>query len=126
MERLLEDDTVTEIMVNGPYDVWVERAGRLHRTPVRFADDGHLQRIISKIVAQVGRRIDEASPMVDARLPDGSRVNAAIPPLSLTGPLLTIRKFGKARLDMDYLRQEERPDARNAASTCGPLRQGAS
>jgi pilus assembly protein CpaF len=103
LERLLEDDTVTEIMVNGPYDVWVERAGRLHKTPVRFADDGHLQRIISKIVAQVGRRIDEASPMVDARLPDGSRVNATIPPLSLTGPLLTIRKFGKHRLDMGSL-----------------------
>jgi pilus assembly protein CpaF len=103
LERLLEDDTVTEIMVNGPHDIWVERAGRLHRTPVRFTDDGHLQRIISKIVAQVGRRIDEASPMVDARLPDGSRINATIPPLSLTGPLLTIRKFGKTRLDMDGL-----------------------
>ena len=103
LERLLEDETVTEIMVNGPYDVWVERAGRLSRTPVRFTDDGHLRRIISKIVAQVGRRIDEASPMVDARLPDGSRINATIPPLSLTGPLLTIRKFGKTRLDMDAL-----------------------
>jgi pilus assembly protein CpaF len=103
IERLLEDDTVTEIMVNGPYDVWVERAGRLHKTPIRFSDDGHLQRIISKMVAQVGRRIDEASPMVDARLPDGSRINATIPPLSLTGPLLTIRKFGKTRLDMDSL-----------------------
>jgi pilus assembly protein CpaF len=103
LERLLEDDTVSEIMCNGPYDVWVERAGRLHRTPVRFADDGHLMRIISKIVAQVGRRIDESSPMVDARLPDGSRVNATIPPLSLTGPLLTIRKFGKYRLNMDAL-----------------------
>jgi pilus assembly protein CpaF len=100
LERLLEDDTVTEIMVNGPYDVWVERAGRLHKTPVRFADDGHLKRIISKIVAQVGRRIDESSPMVDARLPDGSRVNATIPPLSLSGPLLTIRKFSKQRMDM--------------------------
>jgi len=103
LERLLEDDTVTEIMCNGPYDVWVERAGRLHKTPVRFSDDGHLQRIISKIVAQVGRRIDESSPMVDARLPDGSRVNATIPPLSLTGPLLTIRKFGKQRMSMDAL-----------------------
>ena len=95
LERLLDDDTVTEIMVNGPYDIWVERAGRLHKTPVRFTDESHLRRIISKIVAQVGRRIDESSPMVDARLPDGSRVNATIPPLSLTGPLLTIRKFGK-------------------------------
>jgi pilus assembly protein CpaF len=103
LERLLADDTVTEIMVNGPYDVWVERAGRLHRTPVRFTDEGHLRRIISKMVAQVGRRIDESSPMVDARLPDGSRINATIPPLSLTGPLLTIRKFGTQRLDMNAL-----------------------
>jgi pilus assembly protein CpaF len=103
LERLLDDETVSEIMVNGPYDIWVERAGRLHKTPVRFSDDGHLLRIISKMVAQVGRRIDESSPMVDARLPDGSRINATIPPLSLTGPLLTIRKFGKHRLDMDQL-----------------------
>ena len=103
LERLLEDDTVTEIMANGPYDVWVERAGKLHRTPVRFSDDGHLQRVINKMVAQVGRRVDESSPMVDARLPDGSRINATIPPLSLTGPLLTIRKFGKQRLDMESL-----------------------
>jgi pilus assembly protein CpaF len=103
LERLLDDDTVSEIMCNGPYDIWVERAGRLHKTPVRFTDDGHLMRIISKMVAQVGRRIDESSPMVDARLPDGSRVNATIPPLSLTGPLLTIRKFGKHKLNMDGL-----------------------
>jgi pilus assembly protein CpaF len=103
LERLLTDDTVTEIMVNGPYDVWVERAGRLHRTPVRFTDEGHLRRIISKMVAEVGRRIDESSPMVDARLPDGSRINATIPPLSLSGPLLTIRKFGNKRLDMTAL-----------------------
>jgi pilus assembly protein CpaF len=103
LERLLDDDTVSEIMVNGPHDIWVERAGRLHKTPVRFADESHLRRIISKIVAQVGRRIDEASPMVDARLPDGSRVNATIPPLSLTGALLTIRKFSKLRLDMNEL-----------------------
>jgi len=103
IERLLDDDTVSEIMVNGPYDVWVERSGRLHRTPVRFTDDGHLQRIISKMVAQVGRRIDESSPMVDARLPDGSRINATIPPLSLSGPLLTIRKFGKHRMGVDAL-----------------------
>jgi len=103
LERLLEDDTVSEIMVNGAHDIWVERAGRLHRTPVRFTDESHLRRIISKIVAQVGRRIDEASPMVDARLPDGSRINATIPPLSLSGALLTIRKFSKERLDMDAL-----------------------
>jgi pilus assembly protein CpaF len=103
LERLLDDETVSEVMVNGPYDIWVERSGRLHKTPVRFTDDGHLLRIISKMVAVVGRRIDESSPMVDARLPDGSRINATIPPLSLTGPLLTIRKFGKHRLDMDGL-----------------------
>ena len=73
-------------MVNGPFDVWVERQGRLYETTVRFNDDSHLRRIINKMVAQVGRRIDESSPMVDARLPDGSRVNAIIPPLSLSGP----------------------------------------
>jgi pilus assembly protein CpaF len=103
LERLLDDDTVSEIMVNGAHDIWVERAGRLHKTPIRFTDESHLRRIISKIVAQVGRRVDEASPMVDARLPDGSRINATIPPLSLTGALLTIRKFSKDRLDMDAL-----------------------
>ncbi len=88
-------------MVNGPYDVWIERQGRLYETNVRFNDDSHLRRIINKIVAQVGRRIDESSPMVDARLPDGSRVNAVIPPLSLSGPLITIRKFAKKRLDLE-------------------------
>jgi pilus assembly protein CpaF len=103
LERLLADDSVTEIMVNGPYDVWVERQGRLYETTVRFTDDSHLRRIINKMVAQVGRRVDESSPMVDARLPDGSRINAIIPPLSLSGPLLTIRKFSKKRLDMGDL-----------------------
>jgi pilus assembly protein CpaF len=103
LERLLDDDTVSEIMVNGAHDIWVERAGRLHKTPVRFSDESHLRRIISRMVAQVGRRIDEASPMVDARLPDGSRINATIPPLSLGGALLTIRKFSKQRLDMSEL-----------------------
>jgi pilus assembly protein CpaF len=103
LERLLADESVTEIMVNGPYDVWVERQGRLYETTVRFTDDSHLRRIINKIVAQVGRRIDESSPLVDARLPDGSRVNAVIPPLSLSGPLVTIRKFSKKRLDLTDL-----------------------
>jgi pilus assembly protein CpaF len=100
LERLLADPAITEIMVNGPYDVWVERKGRLHETPVRFNDESHLRRIINKIVAQVGRRIDESSPMCDARLPDGSRVNAIVPPLSLSGPLVTIRKFSKKRLTL--------------------------
>jgi pilus assembly protein CpaF len=103
LERLLADDSVTEIMVNGPHDVWVERQGRLYETTVRFNDESHLRRIINKIVAQIGRRIDESSPMVDARLPDGSRVNAVIPPLSLSGPLVTIRKFGTQRLMLDDL-----------------------
>jgi pilus assembly protein CpaF len=98
LERLLADETITEVMVNGPFDVWVERQGRLYETTVRFNDESHLRRIINKIVAQVGRRIDESSPLVDARLPDGSRVNAVIPPLSLSGPIVTIRKFSKKRL----------------------------
>jgi pilus assembly protein CpaF len=100
LERLLADESVTEIMVNGPYEIWIERQGKLVETAVRFNDDSHLRRIINKMVAQVGRRIDESSPMVDARLPDGSRVNAIIPPLSLSGPLVTIRKFSKRRLDL--------------------------
>src|SRR3954466_5355 len=98
LERLLADESVTEIMVNGPYDIWIERGGRLSPTDVVFNDESHLRRIINKMVAQVGRRIDESSPMVDARLPDGSRVNAIIPPLSLSGPLVTIRKFSRKRL----------------------------
>jgi pilus assembly protein CpaF len=105
LERLLADETVTEIMVNGPYDVWVERKGRLYETTVRFTDESHLRRIINKIVAQIGRRIDESSPLVDARLPDGSRVNAVIPPLSLSGPLVTIRKFSKKRYGLQDLVQ---------------------
>ena len=99
LERLLADDTITEIMVNGPAEVWIERQGQLHQTTVRFSDDSHLRRIITKMVAQAGRRVDESHPMVDARLPDGSRMNAVLPPLSLSGALLTIRKFPKRRLD---------------------------
>jgi pilus assembly protein CpaF len=103
LERLLLDDSVSEIMVNGADEVWVERQGRLYETSVRFNDESHLRRIINKMVAQIGRRIDESSPMVDARLPDGSRVNAVIPPLSLSGPLVTIRKFSNKRLDLTEL-----------------------
>jgi pilus assembly protein CpaF len=103
LERLLGDESVSEIMVNGPERIWVERQGRLSETALRFNDDSHLRRIINKMVAQVGRRIDESSPMVDARLPDGSRVNAIIPPLSLSGPLITIRKFHQKRFDLDEL-----------------------
>jgi pilus assembly protein CpaF len=103
LEKLLADDSISEIMVNGPSDVWVEREGRLHHTAVRFNDESHLRRVMNKMVAEVGRRIDESSPMVDARMPDGSRINAVIHPLSLSGPLLTIRRFGKERLSLDAL-----------------------
>jgi pilus assembly protein CpaF len=95
LEQLLADDSVTEVMVNAADRVYIERSGKIERTPVRFVDEAHVMRIIDKIVSQVGRRVDEASPMVDARLPDGSRVNAIIPPLALTGPTLTIRKFSR-------------------------------
>jgi pilus assembly protein CpaF len=95
IDGLLKDPDVTEVMVNGPGRVYVERAGKLTLTGAVFADEAHLRRIIEKIVAQVGRRVDEATPMVDARLPDGSRVNAIIPPLAIGGPFLTIRKFAK-------------------------------
>jgi pilus assembly protein CpaF len=93
LEPLLQDSTITEVMVNGFERVYVERHGRIEKTPVTFENDDHLMRIIDRIVAPLGRRVDEASPMVDARLPSGYRVNATIPPLSLDGPLLTIRKF---------------------------------
>ncbi len=93
IDPYLADPAVTEVMVNGPHSVWVERAGRLSKTDTRFVDANHLERIIEKIVGQVGRRIDEAAPMVDARLPDGSRVNAIIHPLAIGGPYVTIRKF---------------------------------
>jgi pilus assembly protein CpaF len=105
LERLLSDTSISEIMVNGPHDIWIERQGRLSETTLRFTDASHLRRIITKMVGQVGRRIDESSPLVDARLPDGSRVNAVIPPLSLSGPLLTIRKFRQDRFDIPELVQ---------------------
>src|SRR5437660_366138 len=95
IEPLLRDESVSEVMVNGFDRVYVERGGKLERTDVRFVDESHVMRIIDKIVSQVGRRVDEASPMVDARLPDGSRVNAIIPPLALNGPTVTIRKFSR-------------------------------
>jgi pilus assembly protein CpaF len=103
LEPLLRDDSVTEVMVNNHDRIFVEREGRLERTDASFVDNAHLLRIIDKIVSQVGRRIDESSPMVDARLPDGSRVNAIIPPLSLRGPTLTIRKFSRDPYTMDDL-----------------------
>ena len=95
LEPLLQDPTVSDILVTTPRLVYVERAGKLYRTPVEFKDDAHLLRIIEKVVSRVGRRVDESSPLVDARLPDGSRVNAAIPPVAVDGPLLSIRRFGR-------------------------------
>jgi pilus assembly protein CpaF len=103
LDPLLRDDTVTEVMVNAADKVYIERDGKIERSTASFADNAHLLRIIDKIVSQVGRRIDEASPMVDARLPDGSRVNAIIPPLALKGPTLTIRKFSRDPYTMNDL-----------------------
>ncbi|MBW3666874.1 MAG: CpaF family protein [Actinobacteria bacterium] len=93
IDPLLNDPDITEVMANGPYDVYFEKSGRILKSDIRFVDETHLRRIIDKIVGQIGRRVDEATPMVDARLPDGSRVNAIIAPLAIGGPFLTIRKF---------------------------------
>jgi pilus assembly protein CpaF len=103
LEPLLWDDTVTDILVNGHDQVYVEKGGKLFQTEIKFQDDAHLMLIIDRIVSQVGRRVDEASPMVDARLPDGSRINAIIPPLALDGPSLSIRRFGRKRFNIDDL-----------------------
>ena len=105
LQPLLEDDTITEIMVNGAKNIYIERKGKLHRVPVTFENNEHVMRIIDRIVAPLGRRIDESSPYVDARLQDGSRVNAVIPPISLVGPILTIRKFSKNPITVDQLVQ---------------------
>jgi pilus assembly protein CpaF len=103
LEPVLKDPTVTDIMCNGHEQVFVERRGRLELTPVRFKDERHMLRIIEKIVSSVGRRVDESQPWVDARLADGSRVNAIIRPCAIDGPLLSIRKFAKVPLTLDRL-----------------------
>jgi pilus assembly protein CpaF len=105
LQPLLEDDTITEIMVNGAKNIYIERKGKLHRVPVTFENNDHVMRIIDRIVAPLGRRIDESSPYVDARLQDGSRVNAVIPPISLVGPVLTIRKFSRNPITVEQLIQ---------------------
>jgi pilus assembly protein CpaF len=105
LQPLLEDESITEVMVNGAKNIYIERKGKLHRVPVTFENDEHVMRIIDRIVAPLGRRIDEASPYVDARLHDGSRVNAVIPPISLVGPVLTIRKFSKNPITIEQLIQ---------------------
>jgi pilus assembly protein CpaF len=103
IQPLLEDDTITEVMVNGAKNIYVERAGKIVRIPVAFESDEHVMRVIDRIVAPLGRRIDESSPYVDARLPDGSRVNAIIPPISLVGPVLTVRKFARNPITLEQL-----------------------
>ncbi len=105
LQPLLEDETITEVMVNGAKNLYIERKGKIHRVPVTFENNDHVMRIIDRIVAPLGRRIDESSPYVDARLPDGSRVNAVIPPISLVGPVLTIRKFARNPITVDQLIQ---------------------
>lgn len=107
LQELLEDDSITEVMVNGAKNIYIERAGLIERVPVTFESDSHVMRIIDRIVAPLGRRIDESSPYVDARLPDGSRVNAVIPPISLVGPILTIRKFAKIPISVEQLIEYE-------------------
>jgi pilus assembly protein CpaF len=103
IEPLLKDETISDILINGPFQIYVERRGELEMTPVRFRDNDHLLRIVNRIVAGVGRRIDESQPMVDARLPDGSRVNAAIAPIAIDGAAVSIRKFSKKPLTLEKL-----------------------
>jgi pilus assembly protein CpaF len=103
LQPLIEDGTITEVMVNGAKNVYIERGGKIHRMPITFESDDHVMRIIDRIVAPLGRRIDESSPYVDARLDDGSRVNAVIPPISLVGPVLTIRKFPENPITLEQL-----------------------
>jgi pilus assembly protein CpaF len=120
LEQLLADTSISDILVNSPYNVYIERGGKLERTNVEFKDNEHLMRVIERIVSSVGRRIDESSPMVDARLKDGSRVNAIIPPLSLDGPVLSIRRFGAEPLRMDKLiaKQALTPDMAQMFEMC--------
>src|SRR5690606_20339191 len=103
LEFLLKDPAISEIMINGPKNVYVERSGCLEKTPVVFRDDKHLMQVIDRIVSKVGRRVDEVCPMADARLPGGSRVNVIIPPLALDGPTVTIRRFGSNPLKLEDL-----------------------
>ena len=106
LEPLIEDETVTDIMVNGSQQVYVERRGKLELTGVRFRDDGHVMNVATKIVTKIGRRIDESTPLVDARLTDGSRVNIIVPPLAIDGPAISIRKFSKKTITLDTMAQQ--------------------
>ncbi|MBI2704686.1 MAG: CpaF family protein [Actinobacteria bacterium] len=125
LEQFLEGDEITDILVNGPNSIYVERNGKLEKTDVKFVDETHLRRIVDKIVGEIGRRIDESTPICDARLPDGSRVNAIIHPLAIGGPFVTIRKFSKERIGIDELIRFETLNATTArflqACTVGRL-----
>src|SRR5205823_4002829 len=110
LEGAMKDPDVSDILVNGPGEVYLERHGVLEPSPILFADNAHLMQVIQRIAARVGRRVDEMSPMVDARLPDGSRVNAIIPPLSLDGPVLSIRRFGVRLRTEDLLANYTLPE----------------
>jgi len=120
LEQLLADTSISDILVNSPYNIYIERGGKLEKTSIEFKDNEHLMRVIERIVSSVGRRIDEASPMVDARLKDGSRVNAIIPPLSLDGPVLSIRRFGAEPLRMHRLLENQAltPDMASMFEMC--------
>ena len=120
LEQLLADTSISDILVNSPYNIYIERRGKLERTNIEFKDNEHLMRVIERIVSSVGRRIDESSPMVDARLKDGSRVNAIIPPLSLDGPVLSIRRFGAEPLRMNRLLENQAltPDMASMFDMC--------
>ncbi|MFV0299141.1 MAG: CpaF family protein [Hyphomicrobiaceae bacterium] len=122
IEPLLEDTTISDILINTHEDVYVERAGLLERVPVLFKDEGHLLRIINKIVAAVGRRVDESQPMVDARLADGSRINVAIRPIAVDGPLVSIRKFARQALSLDRLIHNGSLKPQAAAFLAGSVR----
>jgi pilus assembly protein CpaF len=122
LEPFLEDDDVTDVLVNGPLDVFVERRGKLERTTARFRDAQHLVGVAQRIAAAIGRRIDEASPMVDARLADGSRVNIVLPPLVLNGGTISIRKFPKRSLTLDAMVRQNNlsPENRPSSADCSP------
>ncbi|RLL46512.1 CpaF family protein [Oceanobacillus piezotolerans] len=114
LQPLLNDEQITEILINGPNEVYIEKKGRLTLTDIKFRDESHVRNIVDRVVAPIGRRIDESSPMVDARLPDGSRVNAVIPPISLKGTLVSIRKFKKEPFTMDNLIEFDSVDEKMA------------
>ena len=120
IDQLLRDPGINEVMVNGPDRVYIEREGKIVQTDVRFVDEGHLRRIIDKIVSQVGRRVDEATPMVDARLPDGSRVNVVVHPLAIGGPFMTIRQFATDPYTVDDLVGDGHADARRPRTSSTP------